>query len=242
MIEFVEPDWNAPPRVRALCTTRRGGVSKVPYDCLNLGLHVGDDENDVRHNRELLRRELRLPAEPEWISQTHGTRCVILEQDDSRDADAAITREPGRVAVVMVADCLPLLICNRDGTEVAALHAGWRGLQAGVVRAGLERMQSRAADLIAWVGPGISKHHFEVGDEVLEAFRATHDGAADFFEPHGVGHWMCDLAGLAARELERLGVGRVWRDPHCTYHDAQRFYSYRRDRVTGRMAALIWIN
>lgn len=241
MIEIIEPDWDAPARVRALCTTRLGGVSRAPYDSLNLGLHVGDDPADVRRNRDRLRRELNLPAEPDWISQTHGTHCVILEREQNRDADAAITREPGRVAVVMVADCLPLLLCNRDASEVAALHAGWRGLQAGVIAASLARMQSPAADLIAWVGPGISRHHFEVGDEVREAFEASHEGSAGFFEPHGEGHWMCDLAGLAARELESRGVGRVLRDSHCTYRDAQRFYSYRRDRTTGRMAALIWI-
>ena len=242
MIDFIEPDWDAPAGVRALCTTRLGGVSRAPYDSLNLGLHVGDDEDDVRQNRDLLHRELGLPAEPDWISQTHGTHCVILEQDQNRDADAAITRKAGRVAVVMIADCLPLLLCNRDGTEVAALHAGWRGLQAGVIRSSLARMKSRAADLMAWIGPGISNRYFEVGDEVREAFEASHDGATEFFEPHGDAHWMCDLAGLAARELERLGVGRVLRDRHCTYRDADRFYSYRRDRVTGRMAAMIWIN
>ena len=242
MIEVVEPAWEAPPAVRALCTTRLGGVSRPPWDGLNLGLHVGDDEADVRRNRAILRRELALPAEPEWISQTHGTRCVVLEEDRSRDADAAVTRESGRVAVVMIADCLPLLLCNRDGSEVAALHAGWRGLQAGVVQAALGRMRSRPAELMAWIGPGISQAHFEVGDEVLEAFGASVDGAAEFFRPHGAGHWMCDLAGLAERVLERQGVGRVLRDPHCSYRDADRFYSYRRERVTGRMAALIWIN
>ena len=242
MIDIIEPGWDGPAGVRALCTTRRGGVSRAPYDSLNLGLHVGDDADAVRRNRDLLNRELQLPGEPDWISQTHGTRCVILEQEESRDADAAITRQPGRVAVVMVADCLPLLLCNRAGTEVAAIHAGWRGLQAGVIPAGVTRMQSPAADLMAWIGPGISKLHFEVGDEVREAFETSHHGASAFFEPHGQGHWMCDLAGLAERELERLGVGRVIRDSHCTYRDADQFYSYRRDRVSGRMAALIWIN
>jgi YfiH family protein len=242
MIEVVEPGWQAPPAVRALCTTRLGGVSRPPWDGLNLGLHVGDEEADVRQNRAILRHQLALPAEPEWISQTHGTGCVLLERDASRDADAAITRQAGRVAVVMIADCLPLLLCNLDGSEVAAVHAGWRGLQAGVVQAALERMHSRPGELMAWIGPGISQAHFEVGDEVLDAFRASVDGAREFFAAHRRGHWMCDLPGLAQRVLEQQGVSRVLRDPHCSYRDADRFYSYRRDRVTGRMAALIWIN
>jgi YfiH family protein len=242
MIEVIEPDWNAPATVRALCTTRRGGVSGAPFDSLNFGLHVGDDPANVKSNRERLRRELELPSEPDWISQTHGTHCVILEQEAERDADAAITREPGRVAVVMVADCLPVLLCNRDGSEVAAVHAGWRGLQAGVIGASLARMHSPAADLMAWIGPGISRLHFEVGDEVREAFQASQAASEKFFEPHGTGHWMCDLAGLAQQQLESMGVSRVLRDSHCTYRDADQFYSYRRDGSSGRMAALIWIN
>ena len=241
MIDFIEPPWPAPPAVRAVFTTRRGGVSEAPYDSFNLGLHVGDDAARVGQNRALLQSAIDLPAEPSWIRQTHGTRAVLLEAESDRNADAAITRVAGQVAVVMVADCLPILLCNREGSEVAALHAGWRGLQAGVIASTLDRMQSTPAQLLAWIGPGISRQHFEVGDEVLAAFRETHEAADDFFEPHGEGHWMCDLAGLAERELERLGVGAVWRDAHCSYRDAERFYSYRRERVTGRMAALIWI-
>lgn len=241
MIEFIEPDWPAPPSVHAVFTTRVGGVSEAPFDSFNLGLHVGDDAQCVQRNRELLAGELELPAEPSWISQTHGTRAVVLEDESSRDADAAITRTPGQVAAVMVADCLPVLLCARDGSEVAALHAGWRGLQAGVIPSALERMRADPANLMAWIGPGISREFFEVGDEVLEAFDDSIDGARDYFEAHGPGHWLCDLGGLAERVLECQGVGRIWRDPQCSYRDAGRFYSYRRDRVTGRMAALIWI-
>ncbi|HEY5739113.1 MAG TPA: peptidoglycan editing factor PgeF [Gammaproteobacteria bacterium] len=242
MIELIEPLWTAPPAVRSAFTTRGGGFSEPPYAGFNLGLHVGDDPARVARNRALLRSTLDLPAEPSWIAQTHGTRAVVLEAETRRDADAAITRVPGQVAVVMVADCLPILLCNRDGSEVAAVHAGWRGLQAGVVASTLGRMRSSAAQLLAWIGPGISRDNFEVGDEVLEAFGESFDGARDFFEAHGEGHWMCDLGGLAERELERLGVTEIWRDPRCSYGGARQFYSYRRDRVTGRMAALIWID
>lgn len=242
MTEFIEPDWPVPSGVRAAFTTRRGGVSEAPFDSFNLGLHVGDDAGCVRQNRALLSRELDLPAEPCWISQTHGVRAVVLEEEASRDADAAITRARGQVAVVMVADCLPVLLCNHDGSEVAALHAGWRGLQAGVIQSALAGMRSAPAQLMAWIGPGISREFFEVGDEVLDAFVDSIEGARDYFAAHGPGHWLCDLGGLAECVLERQGVGRIWRDMRCTYRDAGKFYSYRRDRVTGRMAALIWIN
>ena len=242
MIELIEPRWTAPPAVRAVFTTRGGGFSEPPYDGFNLGLHVGADPARMARNRALLRSTLELPAEPSWIAQSHGTHAVVLEAEARRDADAAITRVPGQVAVVMVADCLPILLCNRDGSEVAAVHAGWRGLQAGIIASTLERMCSSASQLLAWIGPGISRDHFEVGDEVLAAFGESFDGARDFFVAHGEGHWMCDLAGLAERELERLGVTEIWHDPRCSYGDARQFYSYRRDRVTGRMAALIWID
>ena len=242
MIEIIQPQWPAPATVSAFCTTRIGGVSAVPFDSLNLALHVGDDTARVTANRERLREQLGLPAEPCWINQTHGTRALILEQDSERDADAAITRRAGTVAVVMTADCLPILICNRSGTEVAAVHAGWRGLQAGVIQSALDAMTSPGEELMAWIGPGITQPCFEVGDEVRAAFGDTIRGAQDYFSPHGPGHWLCDLGGLAERVLDQRGVSHVFRDPHCSYRDSDLFYSYRRDATTGRMAALIWIN
>lgn len=241
MIKALHPDWSAAAGIGALCTTRIGGASTAPYESLNLGLHVGDDEACVLENRARLRRQFELPAEPCWINQTHGTQVVTLEDDAGRDADAAITRVPGLVAAVMVADCLPILIRNRAGTEVAAVHAGWRGLQAGVIQSAVAAMQSPAEELMAWIGPGISAAHFEVGADVRDAFAATIDPAQEFFRPHGDGHWLCDLPGLADRVLARLGVGAVSRDPHCSYRDRDLFFSYRRDQATGRMAALIWI-
>ena len=183
-----------------------------------------------------------MPAEPGWINQTHGTRAIVLENENDRDADAAITRQPGRVAVIMIADCLPILLCNRDGSEVAAVHAGWRGLQAGVIQAALAAMRSSNDCLMAWIGPGISQAAFEVGDEVRAAFAGSDAAALQYFEANRPGHWLCDLAGLAQRVLEQQGVATVFRDPHCSYRDSELFYSYRRDGATGRMAALIWIN
>jgi len=242
MIEMIQPRWPAPANLSAYCTTRRGGVSQTPFDSFNLALHVGDDATRVVRNRQALGVELQLPAEPGWINQTHGTRAVVLEQEDCRDADAAVTRALGQVAVVMTADCLPILLCNQKGTEVAAVHAGWRGLQAGVVQAALKAMRSANDQLMAWIGPGISQQHFEVGEEVRAAFIDSVRGAANFFTPHGSGHWLCDLAGLAERVLHQQAVSRVYRDAHCSFRDDELFYSYRRDSTTGRMASLIWIN
>lgn len=242
MIEFIAPRWPAPETVSACFTTRRGGVSRTPYDSLNLAPHVGDDAALVERNRARLRRELGLDAEPEWLRQTHSSRAITLELERDRDADAAITRRRGCVAVVMVADCLPILLCDRAGAEVAALHAGWRGLERGVIPQTLRAMQTPAAELLAWIGPGISQPRFEVGAEVRTALAAAIDGAAAFFEPSArAGHWLCDLAGLAERQLTVCGLTRVYRARRCSFDDAGHFFSYRRDADTGRMAALIWI-
>jgi len=242
MIETITPDWPAPARVKAWCTTRRGGHSAAPFDSLNLGLHVGDRAADVMQNRRRLREQLALPGEPEWINQTHSVDVVTLESDPGRDADAAITREPGRVAVVMTADCLPILLCNRDASEVAALHAGWRGLQAGIIQSTLAALQSPRAQLLAWIGPGISQACFEVGDEVYAAFVDADSTASACFSANRPGHWLCDLAGIATALMYELGVAHVARSPYCSFRDAELFYSYRREAVTGRMASLICIN
>ena len=241
MINLIEPDWSAPATVRAVTTTRTGGFSLAPFDSFNLALHVGDSPDHVVQNRALLQQALDLPAEPCWINQTHGIHVVTLEQDSSRDADAAITRLPGIVAVVMTADCLPILVCDRDGTEVAAIHAGWRGLQAGVIQATLASMVCANDQLMAWVGPGISQCNFEVGEEVRAAFVASIPHAESFFRANRGGHWLCDLAGLAESVLLGQGVGEVFCYSGCTYADADRFFSYRRNATTGRLASLIWI-
>jgi YfiH family protein len=202
---------------------------------------VGDDPAQVARNRELLQRALNLPAEPCWINQTHGTDVVTLELDSSRDADAAITRLPGVVAVVMTADCLPILVCNRDGSEVAVVHAGWRGLQAGVIQSTLVRMKSSSEQLQAWIGPGISRDNFEVGGEVRAAFIDSMQDVESFFTENRNGHWLCNLPGLAERVLKKQGVGDVYRDLGCSFRDDDKFFSYRRNTITGRMASLIWI-
>ncbi|HEX2829508.1 MAG TPA: peptidoglycan editing factor PgeF [Burkholderiales bacterium] len=240
--DWIVPDWPAPANARAVITTRAGGVSAGPYASFNLGYSTGDDTQAVRANRERLRA--MLPAEPRWLKQVHGARVVEAESvADGPQADASTAREPGTVCAIMVADCLPILLTDADGSVVAAAHAGWRGLAAGVIDNTIAAMVERGADgrsLMAYIGPGIGPTAFEVGDDVLEAYTAKDAGAKSAFRPHAQGKWLADLPSLARRTLERCGVARVYGGDLCTYDNAQRFYSYRRDRITGRMGAFIW--
>lgn len=237
-MDILLPDWPAPPAVRACATTRAGGVSTGPYASLNLGDHVGDDPAAVAENRVCLRRELALPAEPLWLTQVHGT---AVAEGQGGCADASVAFGAGTVCTVMTADCLPLLLCDRAGTRVAAVHAGWRGLLAGVIEAAVARLGSPGAELLVWLGPAIGPDAFEVGEEVRAAFLAEDGGAVGAFRPSPAGRWLADIYALARRRLARCGVSAVYGGDLCTYHDAERFYSYRRDGVTGRMASLIWL-
>jgi hypothetical protein len=240
-LSIITPDWPAPPRVHALTTTRRGGVSQPPYDSLNLGDHVGDDPAAVAENRRRLIEALSLPAEPRWLSQVHGTRAANAAQVSSGcEADASHTDRPGIVCAVLTADCLPLLLCDRDGHHVAAVHAGWRGLLNGVIERTIAAMDTEQG-LHAWLGPAIGPQAFEVGEEVREAFVAEDAAAEAAFAPSPGGRWLADIYALARRRLQRVGVHSISGGGHCTYSDPARFYSYRRDGKTGRMASLIWI-
>jgi polyphenol oxidase len=244
-IGVLTPEWPAPANVRAACTLRSGGVSDPPFDTLNLGAHVGDDPRAVAQNRRLLSAVLRLPAEPAWMEQVHGVEVLDLDLPNSAGraagvADAAFTRRGGNICVVQVADCLPVLLTARDGSVVAAAHAGWRGLAAGVLEATVHRLAIEPRELIAWLGPAIGPSHFEVGDEVRRAFLAHEAVASRAFIANTRGRWQCDLPALARARLTALGVGAVFGGNWCTYADASRFFSYRRDGRCGRMAALIW--
>jgi YfiH family protein len=258
-VSMLQPEWSIPATVRALYTTRSGGVSQAPFDSFNLAEHVGDDLDRVARNRAMLSRdglnrdELRsqsLPAAPCWLQQTHSTTVVTLESDQNREADGAITRQADTVAVVMTADCLPILLCNRSGTEVAAVHAGWRGLLDGIVETTIEKMQSPTSELMAWIGPAISQPKFEVGDEVRQAFVEKYadtyvdeqSSAESRFINNRTRHWLCDLPGLADDLLKGLGVADVTQSNLCSYANEKDFFSYRRQAVTGRMACLIWIS
>jgi polyphenol oxidase len=236
------PQWPAPPGVHAAFTLRGGGVSAAPFDTLNLGTHVGDAPTAVAENRQRLRATLALPAEPTWLEQVHGAR--VLEPGDAgggrTTADAIVVRARGIVAAVQVADCLAVLFAARDGCVVAAAHAGWRGLAAGVLEATVQRAGVPPGELLAWLGPAIGPAHFEVGAEVREAFIAHAAAATGAFVPNARGRWQCDLALLARQRLEAAGVGAVFGEHLCTYADGARFFSYRRDGQCGRMAALIW--
>jgi YfiH family protein len=239
---MILPDWPAPPGVRSLMTTREGGVSGPPWTSLNLGDHVGDDPAHVAANRARLRR--KLPAEPGWLRQIHSKRVVELGRDGNREADAAFTRQAGTVCAVLTADCLPVLYCDRAGSVVAAAHAGWRGLADGILEATVAAMQVPPGEILAWMGAAIGPQAFEVGDEVREAFVSQHPEAAAAFLPHpssAPGKWLADIYRLARIRLGRVGVDAVYGGERCTFGDAESFYSYRRDGVTGRMASLIWL-
>ncbi len=237
--DWVIPDWPAPANVRAFITTRAGGLSEGPYASLNLGLRTDDDPRIVAVNRERLCAAL--PQQPQWLRQVHGSS--VVEADDlatAPAADASIARRPETVCVVLVADCVPLLLTDRKGTTVAIAHAGWRGLAAGIIENTVARMGLDPRELLAYLGPGIGPRAFEVGADVHDAFLADDAQANLAFRPHAPGKWLADLFLLARRRLTRAGVGVVYGGGLCTYSDAQRFFSYRRDRTTGRMAAVIW--
>ena len=237
---WIIPDWPAPGTVKAISTTRHGGVSPPPCASLNLAGHVGDDPACVAENRRRLAAMLNLAAEPAWLEQVLGTTIVAAETVSVPVvADAAFTREPGRLCVVMTADCLPVLLCDRAGSVVAAAHAGWRGLAGGVIGATVARMATPPAELLAWLGPAIGPRAFEVGEEVRAAFLGLDADNAGCFQPSPAGRWLADLYELARRQLRGLGITAVYGGEFCTFSEPERFFSYRRENRTGRMATLI---
>jgi len=233
------PDWPAPANIHAATTLRTGGVSLGAFSSLNPATHVSDDNERVRQNRQIIGAMLDLPAEPIWLAQIHSNRAVkavktaLLEQ-----ADASYTNESGIVCAVMTADCLPLLVCSTDGAQIAAIHAGWRGLLAGVITNTVVAMQQQ--DLLVWLGPAIGPDCFEVGPEVREAFLEKSVTFNDAFKQQGNGKWLADIYQLARIELAALGIVNVYGGTHCTFTEHEYFYSYRRESQTGRMATLIW--
>lgn len=240
--DWIVPEWPAPPNIRALITTRSGGVSTGPYASCNLGLQTGDDPLAVARNRALLRR--LLPQEPRWLRQVHG--AVVADADqltDPPEADASVARHAGTVCAIMIADCMPVMLCDERGTLVAAAHAGWRGLAAGVIENTVSRLVvagTTPAQLLAYLGPAIGPTAFEVGADVYAAFIARDPLAAQAFRLQRPGKWLACLFTLAQHALRRAGVSRIYGGGLCTYSDPRRFFSYRRDKTTGRMAALIW--
>lgn len=243
MTDFIVPDWTASDHVKAFTSLRSGGVSVSPYDSLNLAQHVNDQTTHVEANRALLGTRLSIPTEPHWLEQVHGTTIQEIKTASQQlaKADGSYTRATKQVCVVLTADCLPLLICDRQGSEVAAVHAGWRGLADGVIEAALDRFQSPAQELMVWLGPAIGPTVFEVGIEVREAFLRHTENADQAFTSLGNQKYLADIYELARQRLHLRGVHAVFGGQYCTYSQAPLFYSYRRDGVTGRMATLIWL-
>ncbi len=237
---LIIPDWPAPANVRSLQTTRAGGISSAPYDSLNLGDHVGDAPLAVQRNRMQLNS--LLPSEPVWLNQVHGT--TVANADGASclpQADACIARHRAAVCVVMTADCLPVLLCDTQGSVVGVAHAGWKGLAAGVIEAAVNSMDVDPETVMAWLGPAISQDAFEVGDEVRAAFVAVQPQAASAFVAGQSGKWFADLYALARLRLNALGITRVYGGGSCTFRERERYYSYRRDGATGRMGTFIWL-
>ena len=281
---WLEPDWPAPANIHAATTLRTGGVSQGPYSSLNPAAHVGDDPDRVRQNRQIIREMLDLPAEPVWLDQIHSHRAVkAVKTAVLQQADASYTDEAGVVCAVMTADCLPLLVCSSDGGQIAAIHAGWRGLLAGVISNTVAALQislnlpaptysgqafskekaspldstglssplckrpvlsltngGARGDLLVWLGPAIGPDCFEVGGEVRDAFLEKSVAFNKAFTEQGNGKWLADIYQLARVELDMLGITHVYGGGFCTVTEQERFYSYRRDTQTGRMATLIW--
>jgi YfiH family protein len=255
-LSFITPGWPAPANVKAIQTTRTGGVSNAPYDSLNLGAHVNDDAVAVAKNRQLL--SSYLPSEPVWVNQVHGIEVIDAAQSTClQNADASFTTKPNVVCVTMTADCLPVLLCDKAGTAVSAVHAGWRGLCDGAIEAAVIKLPVEKSEILAWLGPAIGPDAFEVGDEVRQQFIQYDKQAEQAFKPH-VDHkinqkWLCNMYLIAQQRLQKLGVTQIYggsdlelydenrRENFCTYTDEARFFSFRRDNVTGRMASLIWL-
>lgn len=241
-MELILPDWPAPTWVRAVSTTRKGGVSAGPYASLNLGDHVGDDPAAVAANRRRLGEVL--PGEPLWLRQVHGIEVADGDAPEAEPpvADAVVARRAGRVGAILTADCLPVLFCDRRGSVVGAAHAGWRGLLGGVLESTLAAMQTPPGEVLAWLGPAIGPTAFEVGDEVRNAFGAADAEAFQAFRP-GLepGKWWADLPALARQRLSHHGVAAIYGGERCTLGEPDRFFSYRRDGATGRMGTFIWL-
>lgn len=245
MTQWITPIWQVSRNVQAVTTTRLGGVSQPPYHCLNLAHHVGDLSQHVEQNRQLLQQTLSLPSAPYWLNQVHGTDILVITDQSPNQiycADAVYTTHKNKVCAIMTADCLPVLFCSAKGNEIAAAHAGWRGLCNGILEKVLTHFQCKADEIIVWLGPAIGPTCFEVGEEVRTAFMA-HDPQAELaFTEHSPQKYLANIYQLAKQRLQAKGVTRISGGEYCTMSDQQQFFSYRREKITGRMASLIWLD
>jgi len=246
-IKWLAANWHAPSHIHAGTTMRYGGMSTAPDDQLNLGMHVKDGHNSVLKNRQRLSRYLKLPAEPVWLNQVHGNSIIQIDSQvdleiTDKTADGSYSREANKVCVVTTADCLPLLLCDDEGAQIAAIHIGWRGFSKNIISVALEKFACAHDKLMAWLGPCISADHYEIDATVFNASRKIFAGAEECFIETCMGHWLMDLKLLVSKQLITLEVGHIYISPYCTYSDQTRFFSHRRDGTTGRMASLIWID
>lgn len=238
---YLIPQWPAPPHIKAFCTTRQGGISKPPYDSFNLAMHVGDNPLQVIANREKLSTDLQLRSHPLWLKQIHGSAVIPSNHwQEDIEADGCYATDPNHICAVMTADCLPLLVCNTSGTEVMALHGGWRSLAAGIIHQGLKCFQASPKDILVWLGPAIGSSMFEVGYEVREQFLALSLALEDCFKPSPNKRWLMDIYNIAKIQLNQLGIDKIYGGNYCTHTDYEYFFSYRREGATGRMASLIY--
>lgn len=246
-IKWLAANWNAPPHIHAGTTLRYGGVSSPPYDQLNLGMHVKDDQHSVQVNRERLAKHLKLPIEPAWLNQVHGN-CIIQlnsqldSESTNKIADGSYTTKVNKVCVVMTADCLPVLLCDDKGTQIAAVHIGWRGFSKNIISVALEKFTCPHDKVIAWLGPCISADRYEIDATVYNATSRIFAGAEECFIETRMGHWLMDLKHLVSKQLLALKVKQTYTSPYCTYSEQTQFFSHRRDGTTGRMASLIWMD
>ncbi|MBW3697036.1 peptidoglycan editing factor PgeF [Vibrio sp. T187] len=240
-MQMIIPNWNAPKNVKAFASTRQGGYSSRQYQGLNLGAHVGDELSLVERNRQWLAEQASMPTPPIWLNQTHSTAIATCKTPTSEilDADGVFTTVSGVVCSAMTADCLPVLLTNTQGTQVAAVHAGWRGLAGGIVENAVAKFDG---EVLAWLGPAIGPAAFEVGVDVLDAFVTFDSNAIQAFEKkQEQGKWLANMSQLATQRLQKVGVTQVFDSNLCTFAEPDNFYSYRRDGVTGRQASFIWI-
>lgn len=242
-MQVINPNWSVPKNIHAFTTTREGGVSLEPYFSFNLGDHVGDDKSAVKTNRTLLVEKFSLPQKPIFLTQTHSTRVLQLPYSGQNlEVDAVYTNVPNQVCVVMTADCLPVLFTTTSGNEVAAAHAGWRGLCDGVLEETVKYFQAKPEDIIAWFGPAIGPKAFQVGIDVVEKFVVVDEKAKLAFQPDAIeeGKYLSNLYQIATQRLNNLGITQIYGGNHCTFNEKEKFFSYRRDNQTGRMASVIW--
>ena len=247
MFQYLKANWPAPNHVIALSTTRDGGVSLPPYDSNNLALHVDDNATHVQMNRQRLQKQFNLTAEPAWLSQTHSNHCVIVEEDDNRVADASITRQPNRALAILTADCVPIVLCNQEGTEIAAIHAGWRGLANHIIEKTLDKMQAQPETLMAWVGPCICEQCYETGDSLQKTFVEVYPYTDTAFHIQN-NRIHTNLPLIAELVLKQCGVPFVYQSGQCTFEPLHcndtknKYFSYRQQQKTGRIVTMVWFN